>query len=266
MPTQKSYIDGEFGQIHVRQAGSASAHRPLFCLHQSPKNGLEFEEFMLAAGSDRLVISADYPGSGMSDRPPADPAATIQDYARNMWTVADDLSLETIDLLGNHTGAKVAIEMAHQQPDRVGTIGMISAALLTPEERAQFKDFFEPIPLDREGTRQRENWDRIVRSADPNWPLEMMDRSFLQTCMGGEAYEWGHAAAFAYDQPFTDGLRDLPHRKVLFNPADVLQEHTRRAEGIMTNGRLVERPDWTFGFLDIDPEGVAAFIRKHLDA
>ncbi|MEM9837783.1 MAG: alpha/beta fold hydrolase [Pseudomonadota bacterium] len=265
MPTTKSYTDGAYGQIHVRQTGFPSEMPALFCLHQSPKSSLEFEDFMLEASKDRLIVGADYPGYGMSDRPPSEDDATVKMYADEMWKVADALDLRVVDLFGNHTGSKVAIEMARQQPERVRGIAMVSAAILTDEERAQFSSFFEPIPLDREGTRIIENWKRIVASAGEDWPLEKMDRSFLQTCMGGEAYEWGHAAAFSYTTPFTDGLRELPHRKLLLNPADSLQECTRRAEGIMTNGTIVECPEWTFGFLDMHPEEIMTMIRDQFD-
>ncbi|MEM1380662.1 MAG: alpha/beta hydrolase [Pseudomonadota bacterium] len=264
--TRKSYVDGSFGQIHVRTAGKPSDKPPLVCLHQSPKNGLEFEDFMLAAADDRLVVAADYPGYGMSDCPPSEQDATIENYARAMWQVSDALKLSKVDVFGNHTGAKVAVEMAHQRPDNVRCIAMVSAAILTDDERAQFVDYFKPIPLDKEGSRIIENWRRIVATASPDWTLEKMDRSFLQTCMGGEAYEWGHAAAFAYTTPFTDGLRDLPHRKVLLNPGDTLQDYTRRAAPIMTNGEVVECPEWSYGFLDMHSHAVSALLKEKIDA
>lgn len=266
--THKFYIDGEFGQVHCAKAAARAnaGKRPLFCLHQSPKSHLEFETFMLAAARDRDVYGGDYPGYGMSDAPPREEDASVEMYARNMWMLADAMALETIDVFGNHTGSKVAIEMARQQPGRVGAIAMVSAAILTDEERARFADMFTPIPLDREGTRLKENWRRIVASAGPGWSLEDMDKSFLQTCMGGEEYEWGHVAAFAYAKPFDDALGALPHRKIILNPADDLQECTRRAEPIMTNGEIIELPDWTYGFLDIHAEAVADLVLPKLDA
>lgn len=221
---------------------------------------------MLAACDDRMMVAADYPGYGMSDRPPSIDDASIESYARAMWSVVDALKLGPIDLLGHHTGSKTAIEMARQRPDDVRGIAMISAAILTDKERAQFSSMFEPIPLDREGTRHQENWRRIVAVAAEGWPLEMMDRSYLQTLMGGEAYEWGHHAAFGHTTPFTDGLRDLPHRKVVLNLADSLQDCTRRVEGVMTNGELIECPQWTFGFLDMYPGEVADLVKGRLDA
>lgn len=264
--TRKAYTDGPCGQIHYRTAGEDTGKTPLFCLHQSPKNSLEFETFLPVAAAERLVLAGDYPGYGMSDPPASEDDATVPLYAEAMWRVADAAGLQRTHLFGNHTGSKVAIEMARQQPDRVASIAMVSAAILTREERAMFADFFTPIPLDKEGSRIKENWRRIVASADPRWSLEAMDRSFLQTQMGGEAYEWGHVAAFAYGQPFEEGLRELPHRKILLNPKDDLTNCTRRAEGMMTNGEIIELPDWTYGFMDIFPRELADLLLPKLDA
>jgi pimeloyl-ACP methyl ester carboxylesterase len=247
-------------------AGKPTSNVPLFCLHQSPKNSLEFITFMGEAAKDRLVVAGDYPGYGMSDSPPSEELATIETYASHMWRVADALRLDRVDLFGNHTGAKVATEMARQQPERVRSIAMVSAALLTDEERAKFADYFTPIPLDREGTRIRENWRRIVAGAGEGWSLEDMDRSFLQTQMGGEAYEWGHSAAFAFGPPFEKALSTLPHRKIVLNPADDLQTCTRRAESLMTNGEIIELPDWTYGFMDVHAKALADLLLPKLDA
>ncbi|MEE4211812.1 MAG: alpha/beta hydrolase [Parvularcula sp.] len=263
---RKAYTDGPFGQVHYRTAGRPTDKPALFCLHQSPKNSLEFLTFMGTACQDRLVVAGDYPGYGMSDRPPSEQEATIPAYAQHMWKVADALSLEKVDLFGNHTGGKVACEMAKQQLSRVRAIAMVSAAILTDEERAQFSDYFTPIPLDKEGTRIMTNWRRIVERADPNWPLEAIDRSLLQTQMGGEAYEWGHHAAFSWGPPFEEALAELPHRKIILNPADDLQVCTRRAETIMKNGEIIELPQWTYGFMDIHPRELRDLLLPKLDA
>ncbi|MEM9055251.1 MAG: alpha/beta fold hydrolase [Pseudomonadota bacterium] len=266
--SRKLYVDGEFGQIHLRfGVDRGDGSKPtLLCLHQSPKSSLEFETFIHAASRDRAVIAADYPGYGMSDAPPSEDVVSIGMYARNMWAVLDATGAEKVDLFGNHTGSKVAVEMALQQPERVRGIAMVSAAILTDEERAMFSDMFTPIPLDEEMTRLKTGWQRILERRVEGVSLEWMDRSLYQNMMGGEAYEWGHAAAFAYGAPFDKALADLPHRKIILNPADDLQECTRRATAIMTNGEVIECPQWGYGFLDYHPEAVCDLILPRLDA
>jgi pimeloyl-ACP methyl ester carboxylesterase len=263
---RRQYVDGPFGQIHVRTVGpAAAAKRPVVCLHQSPKSGLEMQTLLGWLGEDRLAIAPDYPGYGESDPPPDERAATIEAYARASWAAIDALGHGAVDLFGNHTGAKVAAAMACAAPARVGAIAMVSAAVLTPAERATFEDYFQPIPLDEAGTRFTTMWARIRHHAGPGMSLEMMARSFMQNLLPGEAYEWGHAAAFAYGAAFEQALAQLQHRILIFNPADELQTATRRAGALMRNGAILERPDWGHGFLDLHARDVADILRRFFD-
>lgn len=265
---RKGYIDATHGQLHYRiaEARSASGKPPLLCLHQSPKCGLEFDTFMREASRDRTVIAPDYPGYGMSDPAPSEAATTIPMYAEEMWRLADALGIETLDLFGNHTGAKVAAQMALTHGHRVHAITMISAAILTDEEREMFKDMFTPIPLDAEHTRFKVSWERVIERQGPGQTLEMMDRSMYMNMMGGEAYEWGHVAAFAWGKPFDDALTKLPHRITLLNPIDDLTECTRRAIPLLRNGEVIECPQWGYGFMDAFPKDTADLVLGKLDA
>ena len=265
---RKAYLDGAHGQIHLRiaDARSEAGKPPLICLHQSPKCGLEFDIFMREASRDRMVIAPDYPGYGMSDPAPSEAATTIPMYAEEMWRVADQLDLETVDLFGNHTGAKVAAQMALTQGARVHAIAMVSAAILTDEEREMFKDMFTPIPLDKEHSRFRISWERVIERQGPGQTLEMMDRSMFMNMMGGEAYEWGHVAAFAWGKPFDDALTRLPHRITVLNPVDDLTECSRRAIPLLRNGEVIECPQWGYGFMDAFPKDTADLVLGKLDA
>lgn len=231
----------------------------------SPKSGRQFVKFMTAMSDDRLVVAPDYPGYGESDPPPEDPHVTVVDYARNAWLVADALGHKVIDLFGHHTGSKVAAEMAFLRPDRVRSIVMVSAAVFSPEERAQFEAYFSPIPLDEAGTRFRIMWERIIHHRGPGMTLEMMAESMAENLRGGENYEWGHRAAFSYGDRFNDVVGELPHPITLINPADELQEHTRRAKEFLRNGVIVERPDWGHGFLDVFTDDAVATVKKALN-
>lgn len=268
MTVRKGYTDGTYGQIHYRiaEAQSDAVAPPLLCLHQSPKCGLEFERFMQVAARHRTVIAPDYPGYGMSDAAPSEALTTIPMYATEMWHLVNLLDLGQVDLFGNHTGSKVAAEMAVQRLDDVRSIAMVSAAILTDEERAMFKDMFTPIPLDEAHTRFTTSWKRVLERRGPGQTLEMLDRSMHMNMMGGEAYEWGHVAAFAWGAPYEDALRQLPHRITILNPADDLTECTRRATPIMRNGEVIECPDWGYGFMDAFPEDVANLVLSKLDA
>lgn len=263
---RRMFIDGEYGQIHVRIStpNSDTENPPLYCLHMSPKSSQQFINFMACASKDRIVVAPDYPGYGESDPPPETPHVSITDYARNMWQVADSLKHEKIDLLGHHTGSKVAAEMAHQQPTRINAIAMVSAAILTAEERSQFNSLYEPIPLDEDGSRFRIMWERIVEHRGPGMTLEMMANALAENMRGGENYEWGHRAAFTYGDVFNTVIGALPHPITILNPADDLQDYSRRAGSFLQNGKVVELPEWGHGLFDVYTEDITEIVRQAL--
>jgi len=264
---RKAYVDGSLGQIHyLYNENQESSKTPLVCLHQSPKSAFEFTNVLAEMGKDRSVFAFDYPGYGMSDAAASEDDTTIGMYARELHIALDALDLDKVDLLGNHTGSKVAIEMACQKPECINIIAMISAAIFTPEELRKFKAFFRPIPLDDTHTRIDVMWQRILERRIDGISLEWLDRSLFQNLMAGEAYEWGHSAAFAYAEKYKQGLKNLPHRKVIFNPNDDLQTCTRRADKMLHNGKVIELPEWSYGFMDLHTEAFIKLLRPCLDS
>lgn len=262
---KRQFIDGEYGQIHLRVAAPDNpVEPPLYCLHMSPKSSRQFVNFMRAASNDRVVVASDYPGYGESDPPPEEPHVEIPDYARSVWQVADALGHTKVDLLGHHTGGLVAAEMAHQTQERVNKIVMVSAPILTEEERIEFDKFFSPIPLDDEGTRFNIMWERINHFKGPGMTLEMMADSMAENLRGGENYEWGHRAAFAYCKRFEEVVSDLPHRITVLNPQDELFEHTKRIQQMLRNGEVIDHPEWGHGFLDAFTDDAVKSVKAAL--
>ena len=257
-------MDGPFGQVHLREAGRRGGEPTLLCLHQSPKSSREFARIMAVLGESRHVVAVDSPGHGESDLPPSESEATIEGYARSAWAAADALELGVVDLLGHHTGAKVATEMAWQRPDDVRRIVMVSALVLTPEETEKFRSQFQPTPLDEAGTRFRKMWAASVEHRGPDVSLEDLAASFAENLRAGEAYEWGHGAAFAYNPLFAERVAALEHPITVLNPKDMLFELTPRVAPLLRNGEVVDHPEWGFGFMDADTEKAARAVEAAL--
>lgn len=251
MSITRHFVDGPYGQLHVRTAGSESAQPALVCLHMSPKSSWQFIDLMNEIGARRFTIAPDNPGHGESALPPPEPHVTIEDYARCVWTAIDAFTPGPVFLLGSHTGALVSVEAAHQRPERVLGIVSQSAPIMTPEEVAAFEGAYKPIPLDEAGTRFRVLWERVLEHRGPNMPLTLCAESYAENFRSGDAYEWGHRAAFAYAATYTKRLAEIEQPILLINVNDDLNEHSRRADNLMKNGRRLEKPDWGHGFLSL---------------
>ena len=115
MKRRKGYADGPFGQIHYQEAGSGAA---LLLLHQSPSSSEMFEAaYQPLAERGIRAIGVDTPGFGQSHVPDEQP--WIPDYANAIRSVIDHLELERTAVLGHHTGASIAAELAVMEPERV---------------------------------------------------------------------------------------------------------------------------------------------------
>jgi len=263
---RRSFIDGPFGQVHIRisEAENDTEHLPLICLHQSPKSSKEFVKLMTEASKERTLIAIDNPGHGESDLLESIDEATVMNYAKSAWAVIDRLGYGKVELLGHHTGAKVATEMTFQRPDNVRQIVMVSALVLTKDEQTEFESMFQPIPLDEAGTRFRDMWEKSVKHRGKGVSLEDLAASFAENLRAGDDYEWGHKAAFEYNQFFPDRVSALNHKITVLNPGDMLYELTPRVAPLLQNGQVINHPEWGFGFMDAYTEDAVEAVNKAL--
>jgi len=259
---RKTYIDGRFGQMHVRLAGqNHGERRPLICFHLSPVSGVIYETWLTEMGRDRLVLAPDTPGYGASDFPPAPP--TIMDFAAAMGDVIDAFGLKEVDVMGYHTGSKIAVETARQRPKQVKHLVLVSAPVYTEDDlKKQRVNNAAPEP-DADGAFLVAAWKSLYRWQDKrSTPKDVMGH-FPDHLRGGDKKGWGHLAAFSYTYPTT--IIDVTAPILVFNPNDDLVEYTPRIAPYLKNGRVKSLPEWSHGFLDHDPAAVSAMVRPFLD-
>jgi pimeloyl-ACP methyl ester carboxylesterase len=124
--TRRAYFDCRFGQLHVRTAfpttGGFDEQVPLFCLHPDQSSSRMFTRFLPEIADVRSVYAPDLPGLGESDPSPTLGAA---DGAGAMSDLANDLRLRQIDLLGLHSGATVALNLAAARPELVRRLVLV---------------------------------------------------------------------------------------------------------------------------------------------
>jgi pimeloyl-ACP methyl ester carboxylesterase len=124
--TRRAYFDCRFGQLHVRTAfpatGGFDEQVTLFCLHSEQGSSRQFARFLAEIADVRSVYAPDLPGRGESD---PSPGSTIAEAAGAISDLANDLRLRQIDLLGIHTGAAVAMELAAARPELVRKVVLV---------------------------------------------------------------------------------------------------------------------------------------------
>ena len=261
---ERQYVDSRFGQSHLYRAGPVeqSGHPPLMCFHMSPWAAVYYEAFLAEMARDRLALAVDTPGFGNSDAPPEPPG--IPDYAAAMGDVVDALGLETLDVMGDHTGAKVAVELARQRPRQVRRIIMLSLAVWTDEEISHRREE-GPHQIDEEGSHLVSSWQQMVKIGMQGRSLEMLGRVFYARHLHHKTAHWGHRAAAAYRPK--EVLLELNKPIMVLNPEDDLWEITPRVKPFLKHpeSHVHDLPGWGYGFLDVKTAEVGKLARAFLD-
>lgn len=251
----RDYVPCRFGQLHLRRAGWQTDRASLACFHQVPNSGQIFAPVLPLVATDRLALAIDTPGYGMSD--PAPDPQTIAAYADAIADGLAALDLGAIDLVGYHTGAAIAAELAKRLGNRVRRIMLIAVPVFTPEERARF-GALPPIPWDEAGDWAREEWRRSWTWRGPGQTREDVLRTYAEKMRPG-ARERGATAIAAYDMAGALALIDKP--LMIVRPRDDLWEATARARALRPDADYAELPDLGHGLWSVAPERMAALLR-----
>ncbi len=260
-PVRKEYVDGPEGQVHVLRAGEPGrGERALLCLHLSPGSGRMYTELLAEMGRDRVALAPDTPGFGASDPPASEP--DIATFARTMLAVLDHYDIDEVDVLGYHTGSKIAVELALLAPQRVRSVVLVSAPHYTDEElERQRRELAVPRVPQADGSHLVRQFTELVRWTPAETPLALVQREFGEQQRAGAAAHWGYLAAFDYQH--AEHLPRVEQPLLLLCPGDDLEAPTLRAAELLRHGRFLHLPEWGHQMMITRTGEVAALLREH---
>lgn len=186
-------VDSPLGQIHGVEAGLVDAP-PLILLHQTPRSVDEFAEVQPLLAERFRTIAFDTPGYGCSDPVAGEPS--IADYAQAFAAALAHLGIERFFVLGHHTGAVIAVELAAAFPERVAGIALSGPVFLDAAMRTEIARHFKQWQIAPDGAHLLDKWQKLLSwCGDP----ELNQRLVVDLFRAGKASEQGHFAVANYE-------------------------------------------------------------------
>lgn len=266
---RRRYVDCRYGQLHVTTTGPAggTASRPaVMCLPMSPRSGRDFDDFAAALGTDREVHCPDLPGFGGSDAPPAPPA--LDDYAAAVIEGLGQLGFArargAVDIVGQHTGAAVAIEMARRAPTLVRRLVLIGVPMFADAEREELRaQFVRPRPYFEDPEFLCRTWQRDVKALEAGQSRANMLLRFTEIMRAGEGSWWGFNAVFNY--PTRERLPGVTQPTLGIVLDERIGPATREAMRLVARGEVLDLAELPGSALDFAAPRLAAEARAFLD-
>jgi pimeloyl-ACP methyl ester carboxylesterase len=142
-------------------------------------------------------VAFDTPGFGASDRPPGE--ESIEAYAAGILTGLRTLALEKVLLVGHHTGALVAIEVAVRAPELLCGLVLSSAPLKTPQERKSALEGpgIDDVKVCPDGSHLIELWKRRAAFYPKDRP-DLLNAFVADALLVADRVEEGHRAVNRY--------------------------------------------------------------------
>lgn len=197
--SERSYIDTVNGQTHIRTAGDRNDPAVLI-FHQSPLSSAIYEPVLQhLAYLGWFVVAPDLPGFGLSDRPLNE--WSIADFGHWAEDVCRELSLDSVSVIGQHTGATICVEMFVSNPDRVRGLILQGLPLYSDQERAEKISTYAPGYIrDEQGSHLSTIWNRIY-GLYPDISVGDATRQVQEYLSIGPDYGPAYRAVFAYRLP-----------------------------------------------------------------
>lgn len=198
MEIHRAFVEVPAGTVHVAQAGASG--EPVLLLHQTPRSWREYQDVLPLLGRRFRAVAMDTIGFGDSSRLPAG-EDSIEAWAGVALTVLDALEIEEAAVVGHHTGALVATELAGRAPERVRALVLSSMSMHSAQERQRLSsgravvDDVDPSP---DGSHVLELWQGRA-AFYPDGAVELLDRYLVDALRAGPLAAEGHRVASRYE-------------------------------------------------------------------
>jgi pimeloyl-ACP methyl ester carboxylesterase len=259
----RRFVELDRVTVHCAIAGLASGPDVLL-LHQTPRSWDEYREVLPLLGARVRAIAMDTVGFGDSTPLPAD-EDSIERWAAVAVALLDALGIREVAVVGHHTGAVIAVEMAAAYPDRVRA-AVLSGAPFVDAERRRARAGHRAIDAAErhpDGRHLLELW-RARRPRYPAGDVDLLERYLVDALKAGPRAAGGHAVVNRYRMEDRVGRIRCPVLIVAptADPGAFAQRHALAAR--IAGSRIVEIEGGMVPLPDQMPEAFARVVLEFL--
>jgi pimeloyl-ACP methyl ester carboxylesterase len=204
----RRFVETPAGAIHCAIAGEGKGHDVLL-LHQTPRSWNEYREVLPLLGARRRAIAMDTVGFGDSSALPRG-GDSIEAWADAALALLDALEIRQAHLVGHHTGAVVAAEIAVRAPERARSVVLSSSPFDDAPTRAAHLEagpIVDDVTPQADGSHVNELW-QARASFYPEDRIDLLEAFLIDALKAGPRAAEGHQVVARYDmQAAVAGLR-----------------------------------------------------------
>jgi pimeloyl-ACP methyl ester carboxylesterase len=194
-PTERQFIKTASGVFHIAVAGEGF---PVLLLHQTPRSWDEYREVLPLLGRHFRAIAMDTVGFGDSSALPAG-EDSIEAWAAAALDLAAVLGLERLAVVGHHTGAAIAVEMAAAAPKRIAALVLSACPYVDADRRARHhgKPAIDDVSPAEDGSHLLALW-RMRQPFYPQGNPSLLERFIVDALKAGALAGEGHRVVNRY--------------------------------------------------------------------
>lgn len=270
---KRLYVDGAFGQIHVRMAQPSNqaddVRPPVAFFHHTPGSSRLYEAVVPLLARDRLVLSFDTPGYGLSDRPPTQPV--ISDYAAVLGgALAALVDGQSVDVVGHMTGSFIATDIAVERPDLVRRVVLSRSPVFKTETRArrlpEVQQQYAEEQADPTASYLVKRLERNLTSLAPGASPEPVLVRFIDTVSPGPYWVFGELAVFRYRADLRMPKITQPTLFMTYDADKTRGPEWREGAAIIPEATAIDLSGLGSWAWQDQPAEMAAHLRTFLDA
>jgi pimeloyl-ACP methyl ester carboxylesterase len=261
---ERSFVSTPSGRIHIAEAGSGA---PVLLLHQTPRSWDEFRDVLPLLGRHYRAIAMDTVGYGDSDPLPQG-QASIENWAKAAHQLLVALNIDRAAIVGHHTGASIAMEIAATYPAKVAVLVLSGSPYVDAARREATKGHkavVDDVTPRIDGGHLAELWS-MRQSFYPADRIDLLERFIIDALKAGQRAAEGHLVVDRHEMEKRLPLIACPTLVIAPTADPHAYPHAPKVAAAIAGSALVEIEGGTVPLPDQMPEAFAAAIHRFLAA